>query len=742
MEERKKWIVLAIISGFIALLFIPIYQTRVISYGIDAYSSHKPIFGNRSEKIALKTASHTRAIGLILVDMRRSENPTDVSVRITDAKTNALIAQPTIPKEEIKDDSFAFASLEDTAIPADTDIQIELSAPDATNKNPIGMRFGEKNIDPAIALKERVPLWNAIITIGKNRASDWKHVGIAAAASLFIALPALLGKNNKRYWLIALALIIIAGLYSRFWITSQFGGVSGGDAYNYLAISTALSELQNPFENAKRLPGYPLLLVPILVSGAFDEQFVMRSIQIIASMWAIAALALLVRSLKISWPVAIASGAILAFQKDYFWTSTRPEPYALYAALLITALWLYIRIYQKAPAYYSVLFGIILGYSAMVRQEGFVFAAVLGACSLVYEFYSLKKHGKQTWISSVKRFSLMYLSALLIVLPFFIHNISSYGTPFYTPYLEGERLQIVDSFHAFKDATGATWGVLGSMWKPAWDQLERLDFTTLPFMASVIGMWSWYAFLRSNQAKKYAPFIFVLFFIAWVALIAGAVYAKPFINGNLPIITAGFILASIPVFLLETKFAGLVILLVLISQLGVATWFHPFPKHYEQSYPFIVLMIATALLARLPDRKLLAASGIALALLPFFLVASFLAQKGNAAIDRQNEDAALDSVTYRAARYARDLPGPTGFDQAYLPARLYFDPNAIYFPSEDNPSQEMEQRWLNEHPIKTLVITNSNNVFKKPYPDWKHLVTFKAASHDERIEEASIYELP
>ncbi len=739
---KKNRIIFGVAAIACIALFAPIYQTRVVSYGIDAYSNHKPIFGNRSEKIALKTASHTRAIGMIFVDMRRSEHLTDVSVRITDAKTNALIAQPTIPKEEIKDDSFAFANLEDTAIPAGADIHIELSAPDATNKNPIGMRFGEKNIEPAIALKERVPLWNAILTIGKNRASDWKHVGIAAAGSLLVALPALMGKNKKRYYLIVLGIIIAAGLYSRFWVTSQFGGVSGGDAYNYLAITTALSELQNPFENAKRLPGYPLLLVPILVSEAFDEQFVMRSIQIIASMWAAVALAALARSLKLSWPVAIASGAILAFQKDYFWTSTRPEPYALYAALLVTALWLYVRIYQKAPAYYSIIFGIVLGYSAMVRQEGFVFAAVLGACSLAYEMYAIKSHGLKIWKNSAMRFALMYLPALLIVLPFFIHNISEYGTPFYTPYLEGERLQIVDSFHAFKDAIDATWGVLGSMWKPAWEQLERLDFTTLPFITSVIGIWSWYVFLRSNQAKKYAPLVSALLVIAWLALIAGAVYAKPFISGNLPIITAGFILATIPVFLLETKFAGLVILLVLISQLGIATWFHPFPKHYEQSYPLIILMIATALLARIPKHKILASSSIAMALLPFFLVASFLAQKVNAAIDRQNEDSALDSVTYRAARYARDLPAPIGFDQAYLPARLYFDPNAIYFPSEENPSQEMEQRWLSEHPVKTLVVTNSNNVFKKAHATWKHLATFKAASDDERIEEATIYELP
>ena len=118
-------------------------------------------------------------------------------------------------------------------------------------------------------------------------------------------------------------------------------------------------------------------------------------------------------------------------------------------------------------------------------------------------------------------------------------------------------------------------------------------------------------------------------------------------------------------------------------------------------YPIIVLMIATALMSQIPQaKKITTASAIAVSTLPFFIIAVFLLENINAELDRYNENVALDSVTYRAARAARTLPGTIGFDQAYLPARLYFDPDAKYFPDEDNPTPEMEQEWLANNLLK------------------------------------------
>ena len=373
----------------------------------------------------------------------------------------------------------------------------------------------------------------------------------------------------------------------------------------------------------------------------------------------------------------------------------------------------------------------------MTRQEGFMLAVVLGISSLAYEVLAKRE---SNWIKdSVKRLSFMYLPALLIVLPFFITNTIQYHNPLAMNYLQDERLQPVDSFLALQDATGATWGIIGSMWKTSWTQLERLDFNSTPLLLGVLGLWAWYAYIRLTKKSVYKNMLIIALPIIAIGLIFASVYLKHNFAGIFTRVSAGFVLASIPIFLLETKWRGAVIALVLFSQIGIATWVHPFPKHYEQSYPLIVLLIATALLSRIPKRGILTYSSLAVAILPFILTGTILSQQLNTAIDKQNADTALDSVTYRASRFARTLPTPIGFDQAYLPARLYFDPNALYFPAEDNPTPQMEKDWLAKNPIKTMIVTNAEEIFSKPYPNWTVVKTFKAAGNDDKIFESIVY---
>ncbi|MEO6077823.1 MAG: hypothetical protein ABIP54_03480, partial [Candidatus Andersenbacteria bacterium] len=306
-------------------------------------------------------------------------------------------------------------------------------------------------------------------------------------------------------------------------------------------------------------------------------------------------------------------------------------------------------------------------------------------------------------------------------------------------YLEGDRLQIVDSFLAFQDAVGATWGVLGSMWKTSWNQLERISLTSTPFLLGIFSMWAWYAYSRFVKNKLILNSTGAILVLASILLILSSVYTKHQFSGLFTPISAGFILASIPIFLLETKWKGAVLSLVLLSQVGIATWFHPFAKHYEQSYGIIVLMIAVALLSRVPKKGILTYGALTATILPFLLISAMLGQSLNTAIDKQNANTALDSVTYRATRFARTLPQPIAFDQAYLPARLYLDPNALYFPDEDYPTPQMEQDWLANNPIKTLIVSNGNNVFKKPQPNWKIIKTFKSAGNDDKIFESIVY---
>lgn len=727
----------------LAILLLPVHQKRVLSYGIDAYTAHYPLYGSTTSSQTLTTDAHTTGIGAILVDLRRSHRPTDVTVTITNADDGQVLASQTISKESIRDDEFAYADFSDTPIASNTPITIQFSAPEATNQNLLGLRFEPKENTLALSLVERVLVWEFIQTTFHNKGEKWMYLIYAIAGSLVCALAALL-PYSKKSWIVILLVIVLSGLLVRTSIIPLFGGVSGGDAYNYLSISRSVTEFANPFANTKRLPGYPLLLAPFTKAGTFDDQRVMRYMQTIASLWAVIAVAFIARALKLSWPVAILASAILAFQKDFYYTSMRPEPYSIYTALLLTAILFFIHSYESKKIWPRIIFGLCLGYGAMVRQEGFMAAALLGACSVFFELYVLyKDRSRATILSSLNRFATMYAPALFIVLPFFIHNLVAYGHPLYTEYFEGDRLQIVDSFLAFQDSLGATWGVISSMWKPSWENLERLPLASPLFIASAVFLWAWYGLLKKHKNSRYTTGAALLASVIWVSLILIAVYVKSSVIGSITIVTAAWTLAAIPVFLIETKWKGFVILLVLLSQVLIATWFHPFAKHYQQSYPFIVLIMATALISQVPiTKKFATASILAASTLPFFIIAAILSTKMNTELDRYNANVALDSVSYRAARAARSLPTPVGFDQAYLPARFYFDPNAVYFPDEDEPTLKMEQEWLNKNTIKTMVVTNGNNVFKTIPASWTKVQEFKAAGRDEEILTGTIYSLP
>ncbi len=725
--------VLFVAGGLILILgsfFIPVTQHRAVSSGIDSYVTHAPLFTGHTASQQLTTQSNIIGLGTILVNLYHAKELAPVTVTIYNTLSNTVLISQTIRPQDIHDDRFTYINFPDAPIPADTPIKIEYSARQSTIKNPVGVRFGESKEDLSLALVERVPVWRAILTLAHNRQNDWQYVAPTALFALLICLPALLPFKKPIAWWGAIGIACAIAYAIMLWIIPQFGGASGGDPYNYLSITQALQHGQNPFLNSKRLPGYPLLLVPTFASRLFDDQLIMRITTTTFGIIGALLLVLIARSVTSSWLVGLASAVILLFQKDYLWTAMRPEPYAVYTALLLASVFLFLESYKKQKLFLYILFGLCLGYSAMTRQEGFVLALVLGMLSASYEIAK-----GRNW----KRFLAMYAPALLIISPFLITNAVVYHNPFYTQYLEGDRLQIVDSFLAFQDAVGATWGVLGSMWKTSWDNLERLSLFSPALLLGIAGMWAWYAYsrVRTNIAtQRAAGIILALCACSFIFL---SVYAKHQFAGLFTQASAGFILASIPVFFIETKWRGAVIGLVLLSQIGIATWFHPFAKHYEQSYPFIVLLVATALLARIPKKGMLAYGSLAFTVMPFLLISSMLGQNLNTAIDKQNANTALDSVTYRAARYARTLPQPIGFDQAYLPARLYFDPVAKYFPDEDTPTPQMEQDWLAQNPLKTLVVSNGNNVFKKPQPNWTVVKTFKAAGDDDKIFESIVY---
>jgi hypothetical protein len=447
---------------------------------------------------------------------------------------------------------------------------------------------------------------------------------------------------------------------------------------------------------------------------------------------------LLAKRLSLPWPIPLVAALLLAMQKDFFTVSLRPEPYTFYTLLLMIALWLYYNLTSPAS---QLALGIVLGYAAMTRQEGFALALVLGLASLF--------RWKKLWL---KGYMLTFLPALLIITPFLVTNTLERGHPFASPYFEGERLQIVDSWGAFQDSLGATWGIIGSLWKPSWEELVRPSFSHptlwIGFIIPLLLLIASWGTSQQKQGNKQQPVaavvltlcLFVLLSVMSTAYLFNHAVAEEYITVAL----AGALLGSIIPFIFATRGHGAVVIAILITQILIATWFHPFPKHYQQDYPLLMLILATGLL--FPPRLLhpkLAPMSLAiqtlLILMPVALITVALINKANLFIDRWNTENAFDSVMYRAAKTAQHLPGPYAFEQAYLPALLFFEKNVHVASLSDHSSPALEKQWLTDHRIRTLVIDNAHASFTKPDPSWLKVAEYKAEGRQKQFFIVTVY---
>jgi hypothetical protein len=544
--------------------------------------------------------------------------------------------------------------------------------------------------------------------------------------------------------IITLAIISIGARLT--WIPF-FHGARGGDPYNYLFITKAISRLENPFETTKRLPGYPLVLLPAYWSSSIDDIVYMRTVSAISSGATLILVALLARTLKLPWSVQLGTVILLSVQKDFWWTSLRPEPYTFYTALLFASLFLFFHLHKPRT---QIMFSAAVGYAAITRQEGFALALLLGIAAIAL-------YRKKLWW---KGYVYSFLPALFIVLPFFANSLVQYGNPLYTPYFEGEKLQIVDSWEAFKDNLGATWGILGTLWRPLWHHLYRIPLTEPLLAVSVLVTTTWWAILNATRAsgKTYLhTSLIVVMTGLWIGVIVWlTTISKKQFSDLTMLATAGILLASTIPFFATTRWRGGIVWLVLASQLLIATWFLPFPKYYQQSYPLLILLTATTLFAPLTGpptiknqshiKRFLIALPPTLyywvILTPFITVSTLLASERVIVMDEHNHDAALDHVTYEAVQAALHLPGPHGIEQGYLSARLYFEGRAFYFNGDEHEPREKQLAWLREHNIRTLVTTNASSLFDEPETSWQRVFSKKAEGDDERIFKSSVYLLP
>lgn len=726
------WLAVAVTVVVLAA-FIPLRQRRVLSAGTDKFEAHQAVYGEQVaiQEVALR--GPLTGVGAIVVNLLRTDvtPPAEVDVSALDG---TALAHATVSPEAIRDDAFAWVTLDHLVRAPEPGARIVFSAPRATSHTALGVRFEEK--DPAqlaLGVEERVPLWQYALyeyqTVTGVRIFSWAALA-GVALSLLLAVPQQGGLSRQRKrWLAGAALFVLVagGVAARFYVLSQLKGVSGGDPYNYLAITQRLVSFENPFSEDKRLPGYPLLLVPVWLTDV-DHVRAMQLFSLVSAGGVAIALALLARALNLPWGVQGLAAALLLVQKDFFFTSLRPEPYTWYALLLLVALLLWLH--RRRGWRVQVLLGLTLGAAAMTRQEGFVLAAVLGAATLA----DAKKLG---WRGLVR----IALPAFVLVLPYFVHTTRAFGNPFFSPYFNPERMEIVNSWESFRENAGASWGVLSALWRPRWNAQYRVEFGAPLFLAGVFGVCLWWWMQRASVRRG---LLSAAAGAVGAVLLGSVLYAlrqHPDVFGEAFMrVSAGVLAGSVVPFLAATRGRGIVIVAVLLSQVLVATWFQRMPKHFQQDYPLLMLLLAAALV---PAQRLAwsarTVSSLAV-LVPFAAVTVMLGASVHVAIDASNRVTAADSVVYRAVRAARKLPGPHGSDFAYQPARLYFGPEAFYYTNEhDKTAPETVTAWLSQNSIRTLVTTSTTTHELPREPAWQEMVRFRAEGKQEKMMESVVY---
>ena len=761
MNKNLLIIACAIILLVGLAIFYPVDQQRIINVGTDEYAAHHALYGKRIKSQVITVNGKLRGVGSILVNLRRAPQLTPVKVTVYTLES-VLLAEQNIPAEKITDDSFVWADFPDLEIPGNQ-VRVDFTASEATQDNPAGLRFELGSPDQlALAVRERVLFWQAarqffvqLVTVyNLGQAILWGLTATLVVVAILIApsVMALSRRWQMGLYVSCLLIIFCLTVGVRMSISQGLKGVSGGDAYNYLSITKQITELKNPFAVEKRLPGWPLLLVPAYLSE-IDDIWWMRFLSILSAGGSAVMVALLAKKLRLPWSVQAAAPILLSWQKDFFLTSLRPEPYTFYTFLLLLALWLYLSLEHKWAQWGL---SITLGFAAMTRQEGLALAAILVLGTLALK--------KQLWWKGYAR---LMIPLLIFVLPFFINNTVTFGNPLFTSYFEGGRNQLVDSWNTFQASAATTWQVLGSLWWRTWSQEKYIELKDPFLLAGGVFALIW-LFISGGTVRK--RWLNQSWGVVGLATIAASLVATLFVmilrsvsqldgplmefSDAVMKLTAGVMAVSAVPFLIHTRWRGLVIGLVLGTQILIALWFHPMPKHFQQDYPLLMLMLTTALFLPLhyiqeytigQPRKyripaLVGSSLLHFALLAPLIITIFILQdKITPTIDHLNENSAVDYVIYEANQAARLMAGPHGFDRLYQISEVYFSDDTFYY--RDDPSIAKQQAWIETTNIRTLVVTNLEPRSWEPMGRWREVKHIRSEGKKEQMMESWVYEI-
>lgn len=685
--------------------------------GVDKWEYHKPIFGKASitQRFTSQAPILTR-IDVLVVDLKRQSPRSPLTLELFAEGSSQPIRTVQVSGELVRDDyylPFSFAPVPDAG---GRTFHFRLEAPEASADAPYAVRLTEDKQSIAFQYYRQTTKW----ALFQHWIEQHQNEVLTLVSTLILTLLAIClipqAATEQRMWLwVALTITLLAGTFLQAQLISVLAGDPGGDAYYYLVAAKQISQGINPLAQwSYRLPAYPVLLVPAVLP-AIPDMLWGRLVGIGITLGTAGALILLARELKFKSIVGLVAMAWLYFNTSFLITSLRPRPYTFFGLFLLLSVALMFRVRTLTHA---VLWGILLGIMGMTRQEAYVPTMILGFGFLVI-LLARKLPLRQL---------VMYLLAaavplLLIVSPYFYANYRERGNPLATSYFNRHDLPLPKSLNEFWNhhlVRART--SLGTVWLPSSQVRLRAGagFKLAGVLALVAAVsLARQRFLRRVELQPLADVVAVLAAAGLgVLLVRWLFWAGESWTQAINILLLAAFIWGIVEIIRVGRWRGVLVAAVAASQLLIATLFHPAPKHYQQTYPFLALAIAAALLPLfgMPIRRdeplPLPWWRHSLRLSPLMLLLAIL----GAANIRQLENA-VDELNYPAAPYHAatmlaerletysgnvaaevDYGGGDGIYRLHSYQQSRF---ALYEEKSLTPAQQLE--WLCQRDIRYIV---------------------------------------
>lgn len=594
--QTKIWLLIGGASVVIAatvgfFLLQPAHWLVSETTGVDKYEYHRPFWGERVIEHEFTVTSPTLSrLDILVVDFKRTHPTAPLLLTLISADDSRVIRQVSVPGSAVADDyylPFVFDSIPHTeGVP----FRLTLSSPDASSDAPFAVRLTEDKHGLALRTYRSVPqgyLFQQWLSVHR-RSVTFFLVTVLLGISASVLIPKTL--VHKRYLVILLVLVLVLGTALQILLFPQLDGDTGGDTYYYLYAAHQIADGVNPLKHkTARLPFYPLLLAPAAIPGMPDLEWG-KVVGILSTIGLVVSLPLLAVSLRWHPVVGVVAAALLYLSSDFLMTSLRVRPHNVYALLLILSLALLFRITKLRHA---LGWGIIAGFMAMTRQEAFI-PIILMLVTLLF----LLRSRHIPW-PRIARFLLAAAVPVLVILsPWLYENYRQLGNPLDSQYFyrnDGVQAWNADAF--FGDNVPLARARLGTIWLPS--SKPGLDPGALTRFLLVLGaVGGWYFVIRTRFFRgDVSPWVLSgMGFLVSLGL-AYILFQWLFNHGpdfarQLNWALLSLVLVGLIEFVRVARWRALPVLLILFSQLVIATWYNPIPRLFHHTYPLISLIVA------------------------------------------------------------------------------------------------------------------------------------------------------